>query len=61
MFSSLARKLLLHFTEKGIIEVVGDRHHSGTLYTVSAAALATVKASAPDTKAQAGAKGTKKK
>lgn len=60
-FSSLARKLLLHFTEKGIIEVVGDRHHSGTLYTVTAAALASVK-TVVDTKATAGgAKGAKGK
>lgn len=57
---SLARKLLAHFTEKGVIEVVGDRHHSSTLYTVTAAALATVKVAAPDAKAAA-AKGTKKK
>jgi ribosomal protein S25 len=57
--SSLARRVLKHFTEKGVLEVVGDTHHSHTLYTVSAAALATVKTEKVDTKGQQAAKGKK--
>jgi hypothetical protein len=56
---SLARRVLRHFKEKGVLDIVGDAHHSNTIYTVSAAALATVKKEAVDPKAQQATKGKK--
>jgi hypothetical protein len=58
----MARKVIRHYVEKGVLDLVGEHNHAFSIYTPSASALASIKVvTTVDTKVSAKAQAANKK